>query len=214
MVFAMLLSFAGCGGGYSEEDAASLVKWNLESIYLGEHDPAFISSTRSTEEELDASYEEGIFAEVDFFIYYVDIEYPTEEIRNELAEVYKEIYSKSKFEVKGAERVDEITFKIETEIYPIDIMEHLLMNYEDYLTDLYAEYADVDMENMTMAEYQEYDEKWAACLIEALRAQIPEMGYNAPETVTVEVKYLEDEEVWQMTDESFSEFDARVIEYP
>ena len=93
-------------------------------------------------------------------------------------------------------------------------MELLSMNYEDYMTDLYAEYADVDIENMTMAEYQEYDEKWAACLIEALRAQIPEMGYNAPETVTVEVKYLEDEEVWQMTDESFSEFDARVIEYP
>ena len=108
----------GCGGGYSEEDAASLVKWNLESIYLGEHDPAFISSTRSTEEELDASYEEGIFAEVDFFIYYVDIEYPTEEIRNELAEVYKEIYSKSKFEVKAPKELTRSLSKSKPKFIP------------------------------------------------------------------------------------------------
>ena len=77
--------------------------------------------------------------EVNYFMQFFGIEYPTDEITQELTELYKEIYSHSKYEVGEAADVSENTYGVPLTIYPIDIMQkavsytHLQQDCEGFL---------------------------------------------------------------------------------
>ncbi len=212
--FALLLSFTGCSSGISPTEAKNLVQNNLDSVYLGHHDTTYMTEIGKTYAQLDEEYIGGIEVEAETFAYYTDITNLSEEGKKELVEIYKEIYSHSSYTVGEAERTDENTYSIDVVVYPIDVIERLLENYEDYLDEFYNKYAETDFEAMSPAEEEEFERDWEKAIIKAFRAQLSDIGYNAPETVNIEVKYYEDEQCWMISDETFMKFDEVVICYP
>ncbi len=208
-----LLIITGCSGAYSAKNAKELVKWNLDSIYLGVHDPEYIVSTGSTAAELAAGYEDGIVFEVEYFAGYAGIEYLTDDIKEELIEIYKEIYTHSSYEVGESVRTDEDTYTVSVTVYPIDVIELLLEDYENYLDDFYEKYALADVEAMTEEEYAEYDHEWALGMVAALRAQLPKIGNLSGETLSMRVE-LSDDGYWAINEEDFMEVDWVIISYP
>ena len=209
---AMLLSFAGCGV-YTAKNAHDLVKGNLDSFYMGIHDPEYLARVESTEEECEAIHIDLVESEAEYFAVYAEIEYLTDDIKAELAGIFEELYSNSKYTVGETRRVDENTFTVNVELYPFDIIERVEANYFDYLDDFITKYEYADVESMTDEEYMEYDYDWAVAITNALKAQLPNLGYKDAVTIIMEVVYNEAGGYWEISDDSWDEFLYAIIYY-
>ena len=85
LALALSLALAACGGGESggkvnEEKATSLVQGNLDEIYLGKFDPDYLELVSITENEAEETYLGGLEVEAETFMYYIDIEFTTDEV--------------------------------------------------------------------------------------------------------------------------------------
>lgn len=132
LALALALSLAGCGA--MEDVSRTLVQGNLDEIYLGKYSDEFLELVDITADEAEANYLQGLQTEAEFFTYYFDITYPTEELTNELVELYKEIYSHSRYEVGESTKVDDTTYGVQLTIYPIDIMQKVVDQSEPVIT--------------------------------------------------------------------------------
>ena len=92
---ALLISLAACGGGLSPDDATTYIQGILDENYKGVYDAGFLDMIDSSEEEAQEVYQNSIEVEADFLIGSLMDNEPTEEQRDELIELYKEIYAKA-----------------------------------------------------------------------------------------------------------------------
>lgn len=211
----MLLSLTACSGltdALVEESATILVQGNLDVLYLGKVTDEYLESTVSTKEECLQLYEEGLGMEADFFASYFGIEYFTDDLRNKVIDLYRDIYSHSNFTVGAASCVDDTTTVVMLEVQPIDLFVQLTDQAETLLADFYAKYTEDVVNAMSAAEYVAYDAEWAETLIAACRLLLPNVSYEETETIPVQV-VLQDE-VWSIANDSMSEIDTVIIAYP
>ncbi|MBQ3010332.1 MAG: hypothetical protein IJD81_03960 [Oscillospiraceae bacterium] len=233
LILAMLMSLCACGAsdtadtntdvdvgdlkrnliGLTPDDFKLLVQGNLDEIYLGVFDDKYLALVDGSEASAQEIYDEGMAYEAEYFCYYFDVEYPTDAFLQELIDVYKEIYGHSKYKVGDASKLDETTYVVKLTVSPIDIMELVLDAVENGAADsFYDKYANVNVEAMTEAEYQAYDEEWAYMILDILRDQLPNIGYLEEETLAVQIVLEND--VWMIGDSDLSTIDSLIIAYP
>lgn len=214
LALAIALSLAGCGTAMSDA-STMLVQGNLDEIYLGKFDPDFLKLVDSTEEQAQANYEDGIEVEAGYFMQFFGIEYPTDEITAELTELYKEIYSHSRYEVGEAAEVSDNTYGVPLTIYPMDIMQKVSEQMEAAATELQSQYTDEQIYLISTDEsaYIEYDHAWAEMLLGLLRDNVGSIGYLDPVDMVVQVT-KGDDNVWTIDDGDFQRIDAEMIYYP
>ena len=111
LALVLALSLAGCGTAMTDASTV-LVQGNLDEIYLGKYDPAFLELVNTTEEQAEANYIQGLETEADYFAYYFSIDYMDDTLQDEIVELYKEIYSHSRYEVGEATKVDDSTYGV------------------------------------------------------------------------------------------------------
>ena len=211
----MLLSLTACSGLTDvlvEESVTTLVQGNLDVLYLGKVTDDYLESTVSTKEECLQLYEEGLGMEADFFASYFGIEYFTDELRNKVIDLYRDIYSHSNYTVGAASRVDDTTAVVMLEVQPIDLFVQLTDQAETLLADFYAKYTQDVVDAMTSAEYVAYDAEWAETIIAACRQLLPNVSYE--ETKSIAVQVLLQDEVWSISNDSMGEIDSVIIAYP
>ena len=212
----MLLGLTACSlpkPPTQKDRIVTLVQGNLDEIYLGKTSDAYLRMVDSTAEQAQANYQEGIEAEAKYFCGYFDVESPSDELMAELIDLYKEIYSHSRYTVGEATKVDDKTYSVAVDVEPINIMELAIDSHEEALADFYEKYADADTEAMTDEEYQAYDNDWFRAVLDMVKAQLPNLGYQDPVTVDMRVTLGEDD-VWQINDEDWQELDTEIICYP
>lgn len=209
LALVLMLSLAACGGGFAE-DVTLLVRGNLDELYLGSFDPDYMKLVGATEEECQASYEDGMGVEADFFAYYFGIEL-TEEQRNEVIEMYKEIYAKSSYTVSTAEKEDDNTYRVKVEIQPIDLFVLVDEVWDETVDNFNAGYKDVY--SMTDAEYEAYLQDAARMIIDLCKSLMPEMGNLDTKTVYVQVT-KDSNDYWSITDDNMADLDEAIIAYP
>ena len=202
LALALALSLAGCGA--MEDVSRTLVQGNLDEIYLGKYSDEFLELVDITADEAEANYLQGPQTEAEFFTYYFDITYPTEELTNELVELYKEIYSHSRYEVGESTKVDDTTYGVQLTIYPIDIMQKVVDQSEPVITVL---------NNQTFDTYEAYDAAWAEAFIQLCRDNLDSVGYLDPVEMVVQVK-RDDNNVWTIYEDDFQDIDLAMIHYP
>lgn len=202
LALALALSLAGCGA--MEDVSRTLVQGNLDEIYLGKYSDEFLELVDITADEAEANYLQGLQTEAEFFTHYFDITYPTEELTNELVELYKEIYSHSRYEVGESTKVDDTTYGVQLTIYPIDIMQKVVDQSEPVITEL---------NNQTFDTYEAYDAAWAEAFIQLCRDNLDSVGYLDPVEMVVQVK-RDDNNVWTIYEDDFQDIDLAMIHYP
>lgn len=208
VLLALALSLAGCGTAMSDASAL-LVQGNLDEIYLGKFDPAFLELVDVTEAEAEENYEQGLGVEADYFMQYFQIEYPTDELRQEVVELYKDIYSHARYEVGEATKVDDTTYGVPVSVYPMDIMQKVSEQSEAAINELHQTYT----QDVINADYEAYDHAWAEMIIGLCRDNLDSVGYLDPEDMVVQVTQ-NDSGVWTIYESDFSRVDAAIIYYP
>ena len=213
-VIAIVLAVVLCMGllsGCGSFSATELVKNNLDLIYLNQYTDDYLTRVGLDKEQADQEYEDGLEVEAEYFAstFDIDLDICGDEIRQQIIDLYRQIYTHSKYEV-GAESRSGDTYLVQLTVYPIDIFQKV--NDEDaeaFLADM-QERADAgEFVNMTDDEYEVV---WAQAIIDMVSARIDSIGYLDPQTISVQVVKGEDN-VYVIDDSDFNRIDSLIISY-
>ena len=206
----LALSLAGCGT-LMTDSVKTLVQGNMDELYLGKYDEAYLELVDSTAEESEQNYLGGLEYEAEYFAQYVNVENLTDEIKAEIVELYKEIYSHSKYEVGEASKVDETTYGVKVTIYPLDVIQKVLEESDAAIEELNAQFTEEQL--ATEEGYAEYDAAWARMFISLCREKLSDAGYLEPEEIVVQVVQDPADGLWTISENDFQRVDSYIIAY-
>lgn len=211
LLLAAVMSVALLTGCSSGVPAKELVQGNLDAVYLGKFSAEYLKMVDTTEEQAKKDYETGIDTEVEYFAQYfsIDLSLCSDNIREQIADLYRQIYAKSKYEV-GNETVNDETYLVELTIYPIDIFSKIT---EDDATELYNSLqARVDNGEFDEMSDAELEEVWAQAVIDLVSSRISTIGYLDAQTISVQVT-KDDKDIYSIDSGDFDRIDALIIQY-
>lgn len=201
----------GCGNTFT---ADALVQGNLDLIYLNQYNDDYLNIVSMTAEEANAQYEEGIAMEVQYFADYYDIVLDAcdETIEPQLAEMYRQIYSHSKYEVGSVSKNGE-TFLVQLTVYPMDIMQKVQNeDAEGFVADWSARLEGGEFDPEAPDYETKLETAWAQAIIDMVKGRIDTIGYLEPQTISVQVNKNE-QDLYVIDDGDFSRIDSLIIQY-
>lgn len=196
------LALTACSGGF---DASKYVQGVLNNIYLGDS-AIYMEQVDITEEEAKEEYEQGVGVEADFFLQYYGLDTVSDDLYQEIVDMYKQIYSKSKFEVKEAVKNGD-DFNVEVVISPIDV----IVNSEDAISaavDEFVATANAD----DYADEQAVNDALAKLVIDTINANMSNLGYQAEKSIIIKVE-KDAQGYYGISDDAISSLDQDMIAY-
>ena len=201
-VLAAVLLLAGCGGGF---DASGYVRGVLNNIYLGDS-AEYTKMVDITEEEAAEEYEQGIEVEADFFLQYYGIGEVSDDVYQQIVDMYKTIYQQSKFEVQEAIKNGD-DYNVEVLISPIDV----IVNSEEDIS------AAVD-EFVAAADPADYpddlsiNDALARIVVDVINGNMLELGWQDQKSIIVKVE-KDDAGYYGLSSDAISQLDQDMIAY-
>ena len=195
-------------GGCTKFDCSGYIQAMLDSIYKGDH-AAYAKLTKLSEERLAENYEEGINAEIETLISYMNISesssYVNEATRSNAREMFKKIYQYANYTVGEADAKGNVTVTIQ----PINIYQLAQDELMTYNNDFYTRNDNGEFASM---EDEEFYSTYIQGAIDILNKYVDQIGYGAPQDVTVRVK-ANSQNVYSIKDSEFLELDKYIINY-
>jgi hypothetical protein len=200
-------SLTGCGT-FTEDDALTLVKGDLDSIYKNINSEEYLSLCQTTESERAAIHEATMKSAADAFIYYFDFDESmmSQSTYDRVVRLYKDMYGMAKYEVTSVATSDD-KFLVSVTVYPMDIYEKVINeDYDAFLTS----YQEMYYGGMGNAELEQYYQDGVLDLFES---RLSSFGYLNPVPVTLNViPSEEDGTVYYSVDQNdFYTLDTYVI---
>lgn len=223
----LMASLAACGslsdlagrltGGF---DATLYIRGTLDKIYLAKYSDDYLSMVDSTKSEAEKDYQAGIDSEYAYVVdrFEIDDDYITDESRETLKQLLRDIYQHSKYEVDTATKAQD-EYSIKVTVYPITIFYDIMENdYEAYAGEFNTMFDAMDedaFDSMSEAEqeafWEEYEETWVQGIIGLIRARTGEITYAEP--VVELVRVYPEGDVYTISDEDMSDIDWLVLKY-
>lgn len=232
----LLLSVSGCGMIAGEvvdavvekamgDATTTLVQGNLDAVYKGIYSEEYIELLDGqTEEDLKQIYQESMEGEADFFAYYFGIYDPnygetyadlSEDVRNDILELCKEIFAQTKYEVLESTTLSEGSYSVKVSVEPSYIMKQAEEMYDRY-DDLEAfgeKYQYVNIDEMSEEEYELYTNEYAEIIIQMVRELLPEMKYQDAKTQMIQLDE-DDDGILVINDDDWTRFNETIVYYP
>lgn len=219
-----LLGLTACNSGLSTLDAARCVEVELDATYKGQFDGFVDFYNNVTREDARSQYDNNIEAEsyntiMAFGLTTIDGEgtvEPSELQLHRARQLYEDIYLRSDYSVVSSTKQSDGTFAVKLSIHPMDILHLLSDSFDDAFADFIAKYENVDTISMTDEEFETwyleaYVSDYYDTFLDALEAQIPNIGYLDEKTIVIQV--LENENGLYFTQEDWANLDALIIDY-
>lgn len=213
-VMALALAAALCLGllsGCGSFSASELVKSNLDLIYLDQYSDDYLKKVGLDKEQAEQQYEGGLEMEAEYFADLFSIELDTcgDEVRQQIIDLYRQIYTHSKYEV-GTESRSGDTYLVQLTVYPIDIFQKVADEDTDSFWENMQTRADAgEFADMTD---EEYEVAWAQAVIDMVAARIDSIDYLDPQTISVQV-VKDDDGVYSIDASDFNRIDSLMIAY-
>lgn len=211
---AMVASLAACGASEADRMTA-FVQGYLDMTYKGQFNEDFLKEWDMTEAEAQEQYEQGLGYEAEFFEGIAMIEYPSDELHQELVDMYKQIYSHSDYTVGKGDKLSSGNFAVEVTFKPIDIMTKFTPeDFQLVFEEVAAAHGVTDNESlnaMSESDYQALDAEYAAKVVEMVKAELPNIGYGDEKSIVVQIK--NGATSYEPVQEDFNKIDDALIDY-
>lgn len=198
LIIAMVVCFsiflAGCGKKLTVEDAPAYVKSALDACYKGEFE-AYMEFTKSTEEEAQMLYEQGIEANMEASG--VQSFNLTSELQDQYRQLFIGLLGISKYTV-GEAKEDGDGFTVEVTVEPFTMFDTLRQELVDAIHTKEAEEQTTEDEIYTFVYQKMYD-------LMSAKLNYPE--YGEPQTVTVHIQ-PDDEGIQSINEDDLVAIDA------
>lgn len=199
-----VISMTGC----AKFDCSGYIQAMLDSLYKGEH-TEYARLTKLSEARLQENYEEGINAEIEKLLSYMNVadssSFVNETTRSNARELFKNIYKNANYSVGEADKKGNVTVTVS----PINLFSTAANDLNTYVNDFFnrndaGEFAEMADEDFYSAYIQG--------VLDILNRYAGQITYGSPQSVTVRVK-ANSQNVYSITDDEFLELDACVLDY-
>lgn len=204
----LMVLLSACGSAYT---AADLVKDTLDHYYLDSAAETYLKQTDMTAEEAHEEYERWLGLEIPFFCQEFEIELDSCEpqIQTQIQDLYRQIYTHSRYEVKGMDKKDDV-YQIEVTVYPIDILQKVYTDHMDaFSEEISQRIASGALDGITD---EEFETLWAQGVIDLVAGHLEELDYLEPETITIRVEKDEDG-LYGINLDDFQKADELILAY-
>lgn len=205
----LMAVLAACGGGLTEKDAETYIKGHLDAAYLGIYNKEYIDLTEGmTEAEAKEMHESNVADETGYyFLSFLEIEYPTDEIVAQAEDVMEKIYAKSKYTVGTGSKTKDGDFVVEVTVSPLSLYD--LLTDDDYFDALEeAGYDDAETEE----EYAAVDAIYGPLILDLLEDRLDDITYGKDQIIMVQMK-LDDEGYYAPVETGLQKIDEVMIDY-
>ena len=188
----MALGLSACdlgGGGVSSMDASIYVRGLINLTFLGQFDEDYLKLVDSDEAESQENYDGNLDVDADNFAYYYAIDTVSDDLREQIRQLYKDMYAKSKFEVKDAVKADSTTYSVEVVIEPLDIYQRVDSVLEDTMTAFSEQYF-IEHPEVLESSGEPGDPAYDAMTRPMLRPSWTSSGRNSPRPTTLTPRAL------------------------
>ena len=192
--------------------AERYIKGLLKANYLGQFEPEYLQLSGLSESAARRAYEKRLRQAADYFLLIYNVEYPTDEMRTALADVYAQVYEHLEFRVVSSAEAEDGFWSVELSISPLDIIRITDASLSQTMEPFYAKYPLSVQLAMTDREYRVMDKEWAELLIALFRSKLPNVGSLSPQCVLLQPE-LGGDGKWTLSQEALDALDARVIQY-
>lgn len=209
----LCLGLTACGGGgLTATEATVYVQGLLDRTYLGQYNEDYMKLVDTDEASMEQIYQDGLQTEAEYFCYYFDLYAPSDELKEDVADFYAELYSRSKYEVHPASKLSSGGYAVEVVVRPLDLISRMADRYSGLESGYWGGYTQEDVDAMTDEEYIELDNQWGYTLLDLAYELLPEVDYLDPVYLTVQVRQ-DDDGLWSLVETDFSAIDNAIIEY-
>ena len=228
LALVMVIGITACGkidiSGGGTKDITLLVRGNLDAVYPGTFDPDYLDLVGTDEASAEADYVAGLESEAEYFCYYFGIIDSTfgedfsdipEDLQKELVQLYRDIYSKSRYECKEAVEQEDGNYTVQVLIDPIDVIQTC---YDMIVSDSYqpwnefnTKYNDADLSDP--AVNAEYIREKARMAIDLVNSQLPNLGYQDQKSLSVQVQ-KDEEGYYSINSDDWTMIDLYMVTYP
>lgn len=220
LAVAMTASLAACGDTM-KKDSQTYVQGLLDKYYRGQYNKDYLELIDLTEAEAEEQYLDWLYQEVDYFCYYFDVEYPTDEFKDQVAEFYKQVYAQSNYVVHEATKLSSGNYAVEVTVQPMDIMQQITEDDAALIDDeafaaAFGDKSEEEIQAMDDDAYEEayltYDAAHGQGMLEALKAHLGEIGYGAEKSMIFQLA-KDSDNYYSLVEGDIQNFDSYVIEY-
>ena len=218
LALALCLSLTSCREesattkGFTAHDAEVYVNGLIRENYLGKADESYLELVDTHAEDVEALYKSALSMDVEYFFYMYDIDYPTDEMREEVEKLYREIYPHIKYEIVSAAEQEDGSFSVKLNVYPIDIAQTVNEAMNDATEKFYEKYPQETLNTMRDEEYEKVDGEWAQIILDLYKEALKEIGNMTEKSISVQVEQNSDG-VYTMNSEDFGRLDELIIDY-
>ncbi len=219
---AMTVALAACDmGDNMKKDSQTYVQGLLDKYYKGQYNKDYLELIDLTEAEAEEQYLDWVDQEVDYFCYYFDVEYPTDEFRAEVSEFYKQVYAQSNYVVHEATKLESGNYAVEVTVQPMDIMLQITEDDAAMIDEAaFADaFGDLDEEGINAMDDDAYEEAYLAYdaahgqgMLDALKSHLGEVGYGDEKSMIFQLA-KDSDGYYSLVEGDIQNFDNYVIEY-
>ena len=194
-------------------DASFYVTGVLNETYKGTATPEFLDMVQQTEDDMQAHYMESLSAESAYFFSAWDLDHLrlTEETKENLANLFAQIYAKASYTVAPAQALSD-GYAVGVTIHPITIMTSTPIS----LDDIQSLCPQID-ENMSYLEQMpfldDYENAWTQGLIDVYTEELPRLSYGEPVELLVHITQDKDSGLFSMSDADLARIDSLILPY-
>lgn len=217
LALTLCLSLAACGGesetkGFTTHDAEVYVDGLIQENYLGQGPEEYLELVDIDMEDVETLYDNALGMDAEYFFFMYDIDNHTEELHQEVKDLYREIYQSTKYEVVSAAQQEDGSFSVKVTVYPIDIAQTVSEMLNDATADFYKKYPQDKLNAMDDKEYEKVESEWAQMILDLYRDALKEIGNMTERSVSVQIEQNSDG-LYTINSEDFARLDALIIDY-
>lgn len=184
----------GCGN-VDKNFASDYVAATMDASYKGEFNN-YMKITVSNEEDVQEIYDNTVEYYTESIAYYCEVytDEISEDLHTEYTEFTKELLSKAKYTVASAENGKESCY-VKISIKPINLLEQAESDIQACVDDYNSTLEGIgqeELENYTDEQYQEIEDNYAKCILDALKKNADNLEYKDNIDFTMEIHIDED----------------------
>lgn len=216
ILVAFSVLFTGCGLFFNP---SKYVKAYFDTIYKGDLDE-YSKMTSITTDQAQKKYDDSCEAQVDYFAKMFCFTDDSDKIsvdnsiREQIKDLYKELYSKIEYTVEDSSEKTEDGYVVNVSVSPMLILEDSMDEVNEFVSQYNADILSGKYNDQNAYSQEALNNLYQQGVLKVLKDKMNDIRYGEPEKISIRVMKNNDKNSHYINADDLNKFSQLVIKYP